>query len=78
MGFEHPIDGQSFGFGRGENPIRRYCRGLAGRLLVIEDGIDDGGTLRRRVKDEVAHGIGGLVEEAADGRLLGGHGTVAG
>ena len=39
---------------------------LAGVLIVVEHGVDDGAALRFAVPDQVADRVGRLVEESAD------------
>jgi hypothetical protein len=38
-------------------------------MVVVEHGVDDGRALRLRIGDEIAHRVGGFVEEGADRRF---------
>ena len=66
VGLEHPVDGKAFGLCRLEDAVGRFGRGPAARVVVVEHGIDDRGALCLGVSHEVAHGVGGLVEEGFD------------
>ena len=54
---------------KAENPVGRFGRGFARRLIVVEHRVDHRGALGRRIDDQIAGGVGRLVEEGMDFRL---------
>jgi hypothetical protein len=46
--------------------------GIAGAVVEVEHGINDGGLTRGRIAQEVSDGVGDLVEEALDQRFANG------
>ena len=63
---EHPLNGETVGGSGGENDVCGLGRGLAARMVVIEHRIDHRRSLRLGIGDEIAHGVGRLVEKGAD------------
>jgi hypothetical protein len=66
MRLEHPVDGDPL-VGRSlQDGIHRPGRSLAGSVVEIEDRIDHRALGAGTVPDEIAHRVGGLVEERPD------------
>ncbi len=72
--FEKPIDCQPLAFRIGDHGVggggRRPTRGC----VKVEDAVDHGAALGRRIMDDVAHGFSRLVEKALDEHLSAGSG----
>ena len=66
VSLERPVDGPTFQTRRFENPLHRTNVDLARGVLVVENGINDGGALRFGVRDEIADRVGRFVEKGAD------------
>ena len=67
---QHPLDRISGLVGRLQHRLdgARVDRSVI--LIVVEHRIDDGRLLRRRVRHQIAHRVGGLVKERPDNGLF--------
>ena len=72
--FEHRADLDAELLGLRQHRVRRFNRRFAAAVIEIEHPIDHDAVLARSVPDQIAHGVGRLVEKAADFGL-GGHGS---
>jgi len=68
---QHPSDRDSGLGGGGQDRLGRMDRCPAAAVVEVEHGIDDGTVPAALIPDQVAHGVGGLVEESPNGRLDG-------
>ena len=66
MRLENPVEGEAVLLGRLEDHVGRLGRGLAARVIVVEHRVDHRGALRLGIRHEIAHRVGGLVEEGLD------------
>src|SRR4051794_39240434 len=69
MRFQDQADRETLLPGLFEDGIDGCCTGLAGLVLIVEHGIDDGGLPRLRIGHEIAYGICRFVEEGMDDGL---------
>src|SRR4051794_9406240 len=68
MGFERPKDMKAGSIGVGKDPAGRLVVDLAARYVETEDRVDDRSLAGRRIRNQVAHAVGGLVKVGLDAR----------
>ena len=69
MGFDQPLDLESPILDEGDDLVGGFVADASGSVIDIHDAIDDSARIRLRILDDIADGIGLLVEEGGDLRL---------
>lgn len=69
VGFKYPFDIQLFLVDVSDHFIGRIGRGPSRFRIVVEYGINDGGVVAARLRDDIGHGERGRIEEGFDSRI---------
>ena len=67
VGLQRPFDRQPLLSRGGKNGFHRTHVDRSIAMVEIQHGIDDRGAVRHGIGDQIADGVGGLVEERRDG-----------
>ena len=67
MGLEHPDDARTLGVSLSQDSPGRFNRSIARAMIIVENRVNHRGHLCVAVPDEIAHRVGGLIEESLYG-----------